>query len=121
MKNIIMIRDLVLRSKEKSKRRFCSMKNKLSFKIFVSFMTLYISSALFFMKIGKYMLVDNDTKWWNVSTLIQNKIWDSKIMALFVFPSLITLILVVLVIGTLPIHKQLFGKVEPSNKKGEVF
>ncbi|MEB9369339.1 hypothetical protein P4J04_21935 [Bacillus cereus] len=95
------------------------MNNKLSFKIFVSFMTLYIGSALFFMKIGKHMLIDNDVKWWNISNLIQNKIWDSKIIALFVFPSLITLILVALVIGTLLIHNQFFGKVEPLNKKGE--
>ncbi|MEG7928000.1 hypothetical protein J0801_28885 [Bacillus cereus] len=95
------------------------MKNKLSFKVFVSLMTLYISSALFFTKIGKYMLIDHEAKWWNVSTLTQNKIWDSKIIALFIFPSLITLILVALVIGTLLIHNQLFGKVEPPNKKGE--
>lgn len=91
------------------------MKNKLVFKIFISFITIYISSALFFVKIGNYMFVNNDVNWWDISTQIQNEIWGSKMSTLFAFPTLFTLIMFTLVMGTFLVKKQFFNKVKPLN------
>ncbi|MEB8675361.1 hypothetical protein P4H08_18930 [Bacillus cereus] len=91
------------------------MKNKLVFKIFISFITIYISSALLFVKIGNYMFVNNDVNWWDISTQIQNEIWGSKMITLFAFPSLFALTVFALVTGTFLVKKQLFNKVKPLN------